>query len=60
MVITYCDKCGVLLVEEQDRDVGCCLECVQGKKERRSGPLRDSGRIPYHLLLTTSLYQQKN
>ena len=60
MVITYCDKCGILLVEERDRDVGACQECVQGKKQRRSTPLRDSGRIPYAILLSASLHQQQN
>ncbi|HYG73699.1 MAG TPA: hypothetical protein VEK08_01600 [Planctomycetota bacterium] len=50
MHIHYCDTCGVLLIDEDLQKLNKCLDCTRGK-QRRESPPRDSGRIPYAMLL---------
>jgi hypothetical protein len=45
MLITYCEKCGVLIREASDVEE-VCLECRKGQVKERN-KLRDSSRIDY-------------
>jgi hypothetical protein len=45
-IITYCERCGVLVRNQGMEGPVLCPECKAGRKHEPRQP-RDSGRIPY-------------
>lgn len=45
MVISYCEKCGVLMRYDSRERSPLCVRCSEGS--RREARSRDSGLIPY-------------
>ena len=58
MLINYCCNCGILIPHSADPELELqkCLDCKAGRAKPADKP-RDSGRIPYALLLSAAAFK---